>query len=368
MTRQANWHGPGSRYSTVSIVCTKPSAPNRGMTMRSSGMPRLAQFAVVALGLMLGGMAWGQYCAGGSTFFSPNLVSGCTVGSCWAQAPFPGSSTISGSQYPAANYACASATPLSGALEVTLQTYDGNGNRTSSQDPLAHTTGNSYDALNRLTQVQDPAAGATAYGYDQANNLTQVTVPLGHATTYTYSGLDDLITQVSPDTGRTTDTYDATGNLLSRTDARGATATYTYDNLNRVTQAVFSRTGFPNETHTFTYDTGTFGNGHLTQLADSAGTTSWIYTQQGRVASRMQQVGTLTKTVSMGYNSAGQLTSMTTPSGQVIGYAYLNNRVAGMTINGNTLLSNVTADPFGPPSAWQWSNGLKSYRDYDQDG
>src|SRR5665213_927676 len=34
MTRQANWHGPGSRYSTVSIVCTKPSAPNRGSGIR----------------------------------------------------------------------------------------------------------------------------------------------------------------------------------------------------------------------------------------------------------------------------------------------------------------------------------------------
>jgi RHS repeat-associated protein len=156
--------------------------------------------------------------------------------------------------------------------------------------------------------------------------------------------------------------------VLTRTDARGATASYTYDSLNRVTQAVYSRSGYPSETHSFTYDTGTYGKGHLTQLVDTAGTTTWTYTQQGRVASKTQLVGSLTSTVALSYNTAGQVITLTTPSGQVLGYTYLNNRIASITVNGSALLSNAETDPFGPTSAWQWGNGLKTYRDHDLDG
>ena len=42
--------------------------------------------------------------------------------------------------------------------------------------------------------------------------------------------------------------------------------------------------------------------------------------------------------VTYGYNAAGQLTTLTTPSGQQIGYSYLNNRVAGITVNGAALI------------------------------
>jgi RHS repeat-associated protein len=86
------------------------------------------------------------------------------------------------------------------------------------------------------------------------------------------------------------------------------------------------------------------------------------------VASKAQQVGSVSRTLSYGYNNAGQLTSITTPSGQQIGYGYANNRVTALTINGAPLLSTVIAEPFGPLAAWQWANSLFMFRDYDQDG
>lgn len=308
-----------------------------------------------------------QYCPVATIYFSTNYFGGCTVGSCWAPYPFMGSTTVSGN-YPSTNYACATTNPPVGQLENTLNTYDNNGNLTTVKDPLAHQTANTFDALNRLLQVLDPNGRTTNYAYDSANNLTQVADPNGAATNYTYDGLNNLTKIVSPDTGTTTNTYDAAANLLTKIDARGAVATYTYDVLNRATQVVYSQTNTPSETHVFTYDVGANAKGRLTQVADPAAITAWTYTGQGRVATKTQTVGGLARTVSYGYNSSGQLSTITTPSGQVISYGYTNNRVSTISINGQSLLTGAATEPFGPLAVWFWGNGLKMWRDYDNDG
>lgn len=251
--------------------------------------------------------------------------------------------------------------------QTTAYTYDNNGNLLTTIDPLGHSTGNVYDALNRLTQVLDPGLGVTKYAYDNAHNLTQVVDPRNLATSYKYDGLNSLVQQISPDTGTTSNTYDSTGNLLTKTDARGVTATYVYDGINRATRIVFSN-GTTSETHTFQYDVGPNARGRLSQVTDTSGFTNWTYNGQGRVASKSQTVDTYTNVVSYGYNGAGQLTSITTPSGQQIGYGYLNNRISSITVNGQVILQGATTTPFGPITAWRWGNGLYSFRDYDRDG
>jgi RHS repeat-associated protein len=62
------------------------------------------------------------------------------------------------------------------------------------------------------------------------------------------------------------------------------------------------------------------------------------------------------------YNSVGQLTSETLPSGAVINYTSANNQVVGVSVTWNNgtqnirqqILSAVTYDPFGAPNAWTW--------------
>jgi RHS repeat-associated protein len=256
-----------------------------------------------------------------------------------------------------------------GALtQTTVYGYDSNSNVTSVTDPLTHATGNSYDALNRLVRVLDPANGTTQYSYDAASNLTQVTDPRGLATAYTYDGLGNLTKQESPDTGATTSTFDAAGNVLTKVDARGVTATYTVDALNRVASVAYSKSGTTTETQTYTYDSGANAKGRLSRLLDTAATTAWTYTPLGRVASKTQAVGGIAHTLTYGYNAYGQLTSVTTPSGQVIGYTYTNNRVSGVTVNGSTLVSGVTVFPFGAAEGWQWGNAEFTFRRFDTDG
>ena len=345
------------------------SAPRQ--TRATTACVSRCRVVVALFSASLMGEAAAQFCPVGSTYFATNYFVACAVGSCWASAPFPGSAIESGT-YPSTNFACATSTPAAEAQNNTRYEYDNNGNRTSSRDPLAHTTGSSYDALNRLLQVTDPANQLTKYEYDATGNLSRITDPRNLATAYAFDGLGNQVRQSSPDTGTTVRTFDATGNVKTSVDARGVTATHTYDALNRVTKIVFSQTGVTTEAHTYAYDGGTAGapnaKGRLTKLTDPAATTTYTYATSGRVSSVAQIVGTLTQTVRYGYNAAGQRTSTTTPSGQVIGYSYLNSRVVTITLNDANLVGGVVTMPFAAIGAWQWGNGTYTFRDFDLDG
>lgn len=247
---------------------------------------------------------------------------------------------------------------------TTTFTYDNTGNQTGIAAPLSRNTGNAYDPLNRLTQVTDPGAGTTQFGYNALDQLVSVTDPRSKVTSYTYNALGDLVQQASPDAGTTNMTYDSGGNLATRTDARSKTGTYTYDALNRVTQLAY-----PDQTLQYTYDTGSGNSGRLMSLSDASGSTAWTYTAQGRVASRTQVMSGVSRTLSYGYNDAGQQTSLTTPSGQVLTFSYANNRITGITLNGSTtVLNTVSHDPFGPINGWTWGNSTLAVQTYNQDG
>ncbi len=249
------------------------------------------------------------------------------------------------------------------AAVTTEYGYDNNGHATAIEAPESRATYNLYDELNRLKQITDPESGITQFAYDANDNLTGVTDPRSLVTSYTYNGFGDLLTQVSPDTGTTTQTYDSGGNLATRTDARSKTGTYSYDALNRLTEIDYS-----DQTITYTYDTGTDNKGRLMQVSDNSGSTAWTYTAPGRVASRTQVMGAISKSVGYGYNSAGQLTSLTTPSGQTVTYSYSNGSISGLTVNSTTLLSDVVYEPFGPVAGWTWGNTTLAVRTFDQDG
>jgi RHS repeat-associated protein len=68
------------------------------------------------------------------------------------------------------------------------------------------------------------------------------------------------------------------------------------------------------------------------------------------------------------YNAAGQLATITTPSGQAIGYGYANNQITSVTVNGVPVLTNARYFPFGEVQKWTWGNGRAYERVYDADG
>jgi RHS repeat-associated protein len=245
---------------------------------------------------------------------------------------------------------------------TTTYGYDANANQTSIDAPLGRNTIPAYDALNRLDQITDPNSGITKIGYDANDNVASVLDPRSFTTAYTHDGFNEVTKLVSPDTGTSSSTYDSAGNLKTTTDGRSALGTYTYDALNRMTQLAYA-----DQTINFTYDSGTYGIGRLTGASDANHTMAWTYNAQGRITGKSQTVAAVTKSVGYGYTN-DDLTSIVTPSGQTVVYAYTNHQITSITINGTTLLSAVTYDPFGPATAWTWGNSSTVSRTYTEDG
>lgn len=109
-------------------------------------------------------------------------------------------------------------------------------------------------------------------------------------------------------------------------------------------------------------------DGRLTSASDADHSMSWSYDAQGRVTSKGQTVGTVTKTVGYGYTN-GNWSSMTTPSGQSVVYDYdSNHQISSVSVNGTTVLSSVLYDSFGPVRGWTWGNATLAVRTYDTDG
>jgi YD repeat-containing protein len=161
-------------------------------------------------------------------------------------------------------------------------------------------------------------------------------------------------------------TYDAAGNVKTMQDARGQGATYAYDALDRLRSLVYA-----DESLSFTYDdTAASPNskGRLSTVADGSGSTTYAYDLQGRVTGKTQVVGSVSSHVGYTYNAAGQLATITTPSGQAIGYGYTDNQITSVTVNGVPVLANATYFPFGEVAKWTWGNGQAYQRVYDTDG
>ncbi|MEP7244893.1 MAG: RHS repeat-associated core domain-containing protein [Gammaproteobacteria bacterium] len=251
-----------------------------------------------------------------------------------------------------------------GATEAvtTTFTYDDNGNQTAVDEPLSRSTLSQYDPLNRLTAITDAAGGVTEFGYDASDNLTSVTDVRALQTLYEYTGFGDLRTQVSPDTGTTRRTYDSGGNLRTTADSRSIAGAYTYDALNRLTSISYA-----DQAVSFSYDAGANGVGRLTGAADASHSLAWTYDALGRVTSRAQTLGGVTRRIGYGYTN-GDMTSILTPSGQTVTYAYAQGRITGISVNGTALLNGVLYEPFGAIRQWTWGNGSASVRTFDQDG
>jgi RHS repeat-associated protein/uncharacterized repeat protein (TIGR02543 family) len=259
---------------------------------------------------------------------------------------------------------------LNTTQNATTYRYDPSGNLTQVTDPLGHIRQIQYDSLDQAITHLEPHPTATGStlgqidtAYDSLGQVTRITDPRNVATDYQLDNLGNVLSQTSPDTGVTLNTYDEAGNLKTRTDARGKIAAYSYDSQNRVTQVVYE-----DQTITTTWDNCTNGIGRLCSLANAGVNLNVSYDPHGRVTGKTQTVGTVTLNSSNSYNASGQLQQTTTPSGQTIGYVWLNDRLETITVNGQPLITQIFYEPDGQIGGWTWSNGTTSERQYDLAG
>jgi RHS repeat-associated protein len=189
----------------------------------------------------------------------------------------------------------------------------------------------------------------TTYGYDVFDHLVSVSQGAmdhvnggslaGQTRSYTYDDLGRLTGATTPESGAVTNYYtDAADNacagdpsLVCRTaNARGIVKTLIYnDPLNRITGVSYSDNTTPSVT--YSYDTGgqaAFALGRLTKITEDVSTATnpnaqtFTYDNLGRINTVTHTISGTDYRLTYAYNSAGQVTSVTYPSGRVVRPGY----------------------------------------------
>jgi YD repeat-containing protein len=227
-----------------------------------------------------------------------------------------------------------------GSTQLSLTSYDTAGffKPTQVTDPLGRVTSLSYSGHIDLASVSQTgpfgvqqtvaqfiyntrhrpvyytnAAGETSvYAYNAAGQLLSETNALGQVTTYNYNGTGDLLTVTNADHAvQATYTYDAFDRIESYTDSEGWTVRVAYDAADRVTSLTY-----PDGTaDLFTYD-----KLDPASYKDRDGRL-WTYTFDAE--RRLTAITDPSEhQVLLGYDEAGNVTSLTDANSNVTQWAY----------------------------------------------
>ena len=261
--------------------------------------------------------------------------------------------------------------------DVTVNTYDANGNLLTTEDPLGNVTTYTYNGLNEVLTKTSPLGETTTRAYDGNGNLVSVTDPLGNVTSYSYSQAaypGDLTSVTDPDGDVTAYTYDQYGYVASQTTTPSAgvsdTTEYSYDadgeqTCNVAPAAVDAKVTCPApgspavaDTTATSYDAA----GEVTSVTDPDGhVTSYSYDGDGDETKLSDAAGHVT---TFSYNSDDELTKVTRPDGTSLASTYDGdgNQLSQSDGAGNVTrysydaLGNVTsvADPMGNTTSYTY--------------
>ena len=226
------------------------------------------------------------------------------------------------------------------------------GQETLVTDEASHWRRSKTDGLGRLIEVDEPNSTSatvnvcpgtgepiwvTTYTNDTLNNLTAVVQGGSHNRSFVYDSMKQLLQSTNPESGTICygtlsgstcqqNGYDPNGNVVYKTDARSITTTAAYDALNRVTGLTYSNS---DPSVSYTYDQSAclgqstcYNIGHRTTMTDAGGTENLAYDKMGRELVEQRITNSVTKSTTYTYDLAGDLATLTYPSGRTITYTY----------------------------------------------
>ncbi|HEY2914896.1 MAG TPA: hypothetical protein VGK21_16140, partial [Candidatus Angelobacter sp.] len=163
----------------------------------------------------------------------------------------------------------------------------------------------------------------TTYTYGVFDNLLNVTQG-AQTRIYGYDGMGRSTDVTTPEAGHANFQYNSFDQVSQQTDARGVKTNLGYDTLNRLHTIGYDVSGAPGVPATpgvtYTYGTSSAqnNNGRLQQILDGLGSETYTYDSLGRATQLQKVINGTTYNIGYGYNLAGELTSLTYPSGHVV--------------------------------------------------
>ena len=260
-------------------------------------------------------------------------------------------------------YGRPSATTLPNGRGSVTYTYNGLTTKVTNPESWKETT---IDGAGFVKSAKDPG-GQITYNY-YSNGLVK-DIKFGQNTIHhVYDQQGNAIQTTDPDAGTTSAVYDAFGQITSSTTANNHTYTYAYDKLGRITTRTLQSGG---ETTQWQYDPS--GNiGAINQiLLNSKVVESATYDGYGRTSTHTEKIydGGVTKTYtnSYAYNSNGQVSRITYPTGYYVNHTYNGDGlVTEIRDKNNKLIWNqaVTND-MGQFTSYAYGNGAVVTKTYD---
>lgn len=252
-------------------------------------------------------------------------------------------------------------------------TYDGNDNLTEFEDTQSESWTYSYDQPGRMTQYFLPTHPTTAFNTNEYDSLSRVktqTNARSQTWTYYFAGsrseevdpfdnshvlyfnrFGRIIRDINPLGDETTYEFDGRNRRIKATMPEGNQVQWTYDSMNNAlteTRVPKSGSGLSNVVRTWTYDS-TYNRPH-TFVDGNSNTWTWNYdSTTGNLLSLVNPaVGGVNPTVTMKWNSRGQILSMIDETAIQTQFTYDGTKevLTSMVINTNwtaTIGGTVTA-------------------------
>lgn len=240
-------------------------------------------------------------------------------------------------------------------------TYNLLGRTIAKTDQEGKTTSFEYDPLGRIVKVTDALGQVSTYGYDESGLQVSQTDALNRKTRYEYDKRGRRVKRILPLELSELYTYDAAGNLTGKTNFNGKITSYSYDAMNRLKGVTPDASlGEPGVSFSYT------PTGKRESMVDASGRTTYGYDSRDRLISKASPQGTLAYT----YDATGNLASVTSPhtNGLAVRYSYdALNRLSSVTDNvagsGNrpalgTTIYNYNA--VGSLTGYVYPNGVRT--------
>ncbi len=261
------------------------------------------------------------------------------------------------------------------AGQTTTLSYDANGQPVARTSPLGQTTVQTLDGLGRTTRTTLPDNASATQAWSALGELATFTDPKGVTTAFNTNAFGEVVSESSPDSGTVLYGRDGDGRIVSITDAKGQVQRIERDALGRASRIQHA----PGHEAHIAYDAAD----RITVLEDKTGSNRYERDAQGRILRKVQAVNDNPSNptqLRLGYAwSAGELDSITYPSGLRLTYRRVAGRIVGIDLQlpGQQRGRNPTVQPWltdlthtalGQPRAWRWASGDAAQRGFNADG